>query len=120
MMPNPPPPPPEDKEQFKRVQRLLARLRCAVCGRPYDPAQCTVVDRREDAWVFSTNCPRCRTAGYVMVVLDLKNDSPPALPPPPDEREAARSLPPITADEVIDLHFWLEAYTGDLESLIVL
>jgi hypothetical protein len=119
MMPDQPPPPPEDSDKARRVKRLLARLRCAVCGRPYDPHHCTIVDRREDAWVFTTVCPRCRAAGYVLVVMDLRDEPPPAVELSPEEQERARTRPPITADDIIDLHFWLEGYTGDLDTLLV-
>jgi hypothetical protein len=116
MMPNPPGSP-EDGEQLKRVQQLLSRLRCVACGRPYDPGQCTVVERREGAWILSAMCPRCRTAGYVLVIMDLRREPEPSAPDP-DDRDRARALPAITADELIDLHFWLESYSGDLDSLV--
>lgn len=121
MMPNPPPPPPPpgDSPQFRRVQQVIARLRCAACGRPYEPQQCQVIEQREDAWVLSVRCPRCNASGYVVVVLTLSEPSAASGGElSPDELAALRGLPPITADEVIDLHYWLESYGGDMESLL--
>ncbi len=114
---NPPPPPPEDADRHALISKLLSRLRCAACGRPIEPRECTVVDRRPDAWVMGLSCRRCRTPGYVIVVLELLNEKPPD-ELTADEQADVAHRPAITADDVLDLHFRLEDYDGDIDGLL--
>jgi len=114
------PPPPEDGDKQKLVLKLLARLRCPSCGHPYDPQQSTVVDRRPDVWVIAVSCPRCQTVSYVVVVMKVVEETAPVTDLSAEEQEAATHWPPITADDVLDLHFVLEDFTGDLETLLSL
>jgi hypothetical protein len=118
MMPIPPPPDESDKQ--KLVLKLLARLRCPSCGHPYDPQQCTVMDRRPETWVMAVSCPRCQTAAYVVVVMKVVDETAAITELSAEEQEAATHWPPISADDVLDLHIVLQDYTGDLETLLSL
>lgn len=125
-MANMPPPPqqpqqplsPEDSERQSLVLKLLTRLRCVACGRPYTPHDCTLIDRRPDAWVLGVQCHRCKTAGYVMFVLDLAEQAKTLTELTPDEQEEAARRPAISGDDVLDVHALLDNFEGDVDVLL--
>jgi hypothetical protein len=112
-----PGPPQDDDDKRRLVLKLITRLRCVQCGRLYDPADFALVHRWEDVWVLSTRCRHCDDACHVVVFMRLNLEPEPLIDLTPEEIEVAGHWPPITADDVLDVHAMLEEFDGDFESL---
>jgi hypothetical protein len=107
---------PLDEEEKRRlVVQLVTRLRCVECGRLYDPEDFVLMHRWEDMWVLSTRCRHCDELCHVVVYMRLDVEPEPIIDLTPEEVEAAADWLPITADDLLDVHNFLEAFDGDFE-----
>jgi hypothetical protein len=105
----------EDKRRL--VLKLVARLRCAECGLSYDSHDFVLVDRQPDAWVLGVQCRQCGASSHVLIVMDLHSGPEPVAGPSREERGIAHEWPPISRDDVLDVHEILEEFDADLDDL---
>jgi len=110
-------PPQEDNEKRRLVLELVTRLRCVRCGRRYDPEDFALIHRWQDMWVLSTRCRHCNELCQVVVFMHLQARPEPVVDLTPEEIRAAAQQPPITADDVLDVHLKLCEFEGDFEAL---
>ena len=109
-------------DKRRLVLKLVARLRCVACERPYDPHDFTLVHNWQDTWVLSTRCRHCHEPCHVVIFMRLDAKPEPKaelitdLTPEELQEEGYRS--PITFDDVLDVHVLLEESNGDLETLL--
>jgi hypothetical protein len=109
---------PLDEEDKRRlILKLVKKLRCAECGRFYNPDGFVLVRRWQDVWVLSTRCQFCDDSCHVVVLMRLDAEPEPAIDLTREELAAANDWPPITADDVLDVHVFLEEFDGDFEAL---
>jgi hypothetical protein len=109
--------PRDEGEKRRLILKLIAQLRCMECGRLYDPHDFTLVHRRQDLWVLSTRCRNCDEPCHVVVFMELEEEPEPVTDLTPKELEVAGQWPPITADDVLDMHALLSEFEGDFEEL---
>ena len=115
-------------QQIKRI--VLHRMdRCAVCHRAFELDDIRVLSRKPDMWMMLVECTDCHARNFVAAVL---NDGDPdearlALRRLSDEAGAqhrfepagpvAEPVPPVTIDDVLDLHEFLADFDGDFKRL---
>lgn len=109
----------DDNDKRHLIHKLLTRLRCAKCARLYNPEDFALVQRRSDVWVLSTRCQHCNELCHVIVFmrLDAAPESAPILDLTPEELQVVDQWPPITADDVLDVHETLREFDGDVKAL---
>jgi hypothetical protein len=94
---------------------------CNVCGQNHAKSDIRVLGRLESAWIVRVTCSRCQTSFKLLVVIDeavaaiaqAKSEAGTSRP----VRERRRAIP-VSADEVLDAHEFLQSYRGDLKSLL--
>ena len=91
-----------------REPARLDDVACAVCREPVPHDQARLLASRDDLAVVELRCGACAsvTVGFVFA---------------PDIHDALRSRPAparVSADDVLDMHLYLEAWQGDLRSLL--
>jgi hypothetical protein len=110
--------PQDDNETRRLVLKLLARLRCATCGASYKLPDFRLQHHSRTVWVLGVECRDCGDSCHVVVALKLEQEQGPAVDLMPEEVPDATSQPPITADDVLDMHEFLHEYSGDLKTLL--
>ncbi len=113
----------EPPEQI--VKRLMAAVKCTACGSPYENDRIKVLGHRDELWFLTVTCSRCHTQSLVAALLKdasghsatLTRISVPGEPLPPQEvtPESDEETPPkpITTDDVLDMHQFLQDFDGD-------
>jgi hypothetical protein len=109
--------PQDENEKRRLVLRLVTHLRCVECGRLYDPEDFALVQRRKDVWVLSTRCRSCDEPCQVIVFLRPVAEGEPPTDLTPDEAQNLAGQPPISSDDVLDMHDLLQRFDGDIEML---
>jgi hypothetical protein len=107
----------DENDRRRLVLRLITRLSCPQCGRLYDADDFALVHRWQDIWVLSTRCRHCDEKCHVVVYMHLEAEPEPVGDLTPEELEAADEWPPISADDVLDVHTALQGFDGDFEEL---
>jgi len=87
---------------------LLDGIGCTVCDEPVAADRIRLLARRDDLLFLQINCARCGSSSLGFIADGHVRP------------EAARlsERPAITADDVLDMHDVLEAWTGDLVGLL--
>ena len=98
-------------DPLDHLRALPDGLLCTVCEERVPADGVRVVAWREDVAFLQIDCRRCRstTLGFVLAESGLA-DAPPADGSRPDG-------PPISTDDVLDMHEFLARWHGDLETL---
>lgn len=130
----------EDFDQIK--QNLLKQLhRCVVCHRQYEEGDISSIQRRPGVWTLMIECDQCHSRNYVAAVtqngsaedavLEIRKLTQDALSDvnrrilshmlPHDQPETGEKIPadtgPVTAEDVLEMHTFLEDFDGDFASL---
>lgn len=114
------------EKQIKRV--VLNRLeRCSVCHHEFVPDDIRVVSRKDDMWVMVVTCTECHTRNFVAAVFGGGDPAEAQLalrqlseePSAPGE-PAVDEVPlgePVSVDDVLDMHAFLQGFDGDFGRL---
>jgi hypothetical protein len=114
------------EKQIKRI--VLNRMeRCTVCHHVFEPEDIHVLSRKADMWMMVVQCTECHARNFVAAVLGDGD---------PDEAQLAlRRLsqgyagaeieattaeaagPPVSVDDVVDMHEFLRDFDGDFQRL---
>lgn len=100
------------------IRHLVANTQCPGCGDGYLRNDIYVLGHHEDVWVAAVVCSRCGTQGLVFAMLrdqehfEITNDI------QSDEMAALAALPPLSIDDVLDLHQFLKDFHGDVDALL--
>ena len=109
----------------KLVKRLMTTVKCNVCGSHYESDKVDVLGHQEELWFLSITCGHCRSQGLVAALIrDTKSDEPPEVvelstdigeTEQLEERQAGK--PPVTGDDLLDMHEFLNEFDGDFQAL---
>lgn len=98
------------REQAKDYQ-------CNVCGQNHSRSDIRLLGKLESAWIVRVTCSRCQTSFKLLVVVDEAMAAVAQSRREPARGARERRRAPISQDEVLDAHEFLERYRGDLKSL---
>jgi hypothetical protein len=85
-------------------------LRCTVCEEPVPVDRLRLLAWRDDLAFLQIDCGRCSSTTLGFIAAGRSDES--GAPPPESE------APPITADDVLDMHELLAGWGGDLSGLL--
>lgn len=99
-------------EQGKLLRQIVLQVvqHCPQCRRAFSEEDVHLIGQMNEAWLFSLYCPSC----HIMALVGL------SLARPADQEtggEGVAPLPPVSADDVLDMHLLLEE-VDDLEELL--
>lgn len=120
----------EGHEQAEQVvRRLMAAVKCTVCGSPYASDRIKILGHRDELWFLAVTCGRCHTQALVAALLKDADGSSatltrisvpgkafPVEEASPGPEPVALSLP-VTADDVLEMHRFLQDFDGDFTRL---
>jgi hypothetical protein len=98
---------------LRRLREQAKDYDCKVCGANHARSDIRLLGRLEAAWIVRVTCWQCETAIKLLVYVDRER----AALAPIKERAVRARKPPVTLDEVIDAHEFLERFDGDVTAL---
>lgn len=99
------------------VKRLMANMKCGVCGQRYESPNVHILGHRDDLWFVGVHCPSCRSQGLVAAVI--KEGKVPEFVSELSEAEQAKFLKSseVAPDDVLEMHDFLKGFDGDFTRL---
>jgi len=94
------------------IRERAADYDCPVCREPLAGCDLTLLRQEGSTFTVQVGCARCHVT--FVVVLQLRGELPAAAPAEPAEPAA----PPISADELLDLHEALRDFDGSFGELL--
>jgi len=107
----------EDERTLRQafIRHLVANIQCASCGERYARNDIYVLGHHDDVWVSAVVCSHCGTQGLVFATVrgieqfEVSDSA--------EELMAYRELPPLSMDDVLDVHAFLRDFHGDVNEL---
>jgi hypothetical protein len=116
------------EKQIKRI--VLDRMeRCSVCHRGFEPEDVHVLSRKSDMWMLMVSCGECQARNFVAAVIGDGDaeEAQLALRRLGEEHVRTRTgiepedegVPgdPVSVDDVIEIHQFLQGFDGDFKAL---
>jgi len=99
------------------IKRLMASIKCGVCGQRYEVDNINVLGHHEDLWFLSALCPACHARCLVAAVI--REGRVPEVTTDLTEAELDRfkNMSRVTTDDVLDMHNLLKGFDGDFSRL---
>lgn len=115
----------DETAREERIKRLIlaAVPRCGACQRAYAVTDFAVIGHREHLWMITVQCAGCQHQGYITAVVEGHGVEGRHIPrasraesfPEEGGRETPRE--PVTVDDLLDLHDFLDDFNGDFAGL---
>lgn len=100
----------------------LASFGCAACGQAYGQGHIHLIAQREELFFVDLSCDHCGSQAVAIVTIQIDGDTATLdggeivrVEPDPG---AAPDGPPVSADDVLDVHDLLDDFDGDVHQLI--
>jgi hypothetical protein len=103
--------------QEQKLKQLISSYRCHVCRRSFERDHVRLAARHEQLWIVSVRCSLCRNQQVFWIAL--KDDQEEAILQDVSrgEDEEFAAMAPISSDDVLDMHEFLSAFSGDFRRL---
>ncbi len=99
------------------VKRLLSSMKCGLCNKHYEPGNVNVLSHQDNVWFLSVYCSTCQSQGLVAAVVK-EGKAPEIVTDLTDEELAALNAGQgIAADDILEMHGFLESFDGDFDML---
>ena len=99
------------------IKRLMASIKCGVCGQGYEVGNINVLGHHEDLWFLSAFCPACHTRCLVAAVIKEGRVPEVITDLTEAELDKFKNEGSLTADEVLDMHDFLKDFDGEFSQL---
>ncbi len=99
------------------IKRLMASMKCSVCGQRYEVDNVDILGHEEDLWFLRVGCLACDVQ-YLVVAVVREEGVPEIITDLTEvELDKFRNMGVITADETLDIHSFLKGFDGDFSQL---
>ena len=104
------------------LRSQLPSFGCGACGQPYGPGRIRLLAERDGLYFVDLACASCASQAVAIVTIELDEDDVP-------QAEAGDLIqivadpahlpkPPVTADDVLDMHDLLAGFRGGTMALL--
>ena len=99
------------------VKELMSAMNCGICGQHFEIDNINVLGHEDDIWFLNIFCRDCHTQALVVAVI--KEGSPPEIITDLTKAELAKfaQASPVSNDDVLNLHIFLDGFDGDFVNL---
>jgi hypothetical protein len=109
-----------DGADWLRTQ--LTSFGCAACGAPYEPGRIRLLAERDGLYFVDLACTSCTSRAVAIVTVELDDEDEPRAETGDlmqlGSGEAPPTSGPVSVDDVIDMHRFLERFEGGTLTLL--
>ena len=99
------------------IKKLMASMKCGVCGQHYEVDNIEVLGHEENLWFLRVLCVACHTQ-YLAAAVIKEGKAPEVITDLTEaELDKFRDMGRLNADEVLDMHNFLKGFGGDFSHL---
>jgi hypothetical protein len=109
-----------EHDQSSEVRRIVLSVveDCVHCRQRFSLDDMRVVGRNGNLWVLAVRCPECASQSFVAAVVGEHDDGTTIEAAAIDlieeeDVEQAGGAEPVSVDDVLDMHEYLEEFDGD-------
>jgi hypothetical protein len=102
------------------IRQLLGSIKCGVCGQGFELANVNVLGQQDDVLFIQVVCASCYTQCLVAVMLGDRKLAKEITDLSDKEFDKFCHFGPVSADEELDLHYFLNKFDGNFKALFAL
>jgi hypothetical protein len=108
-----------EHDQSSEVRRIVLSVveDCVHCRQRFSLDDMRVVGRNGNLWVLAVRCPECDSQSFVAAVVGEHDDGTTveaaAIDLIDEDTEIVEDPEPVTVDDVLDMHEYLEEFDGN-------
>ncbi|MCX8126770.1 MAG: hypothetical protein N3E40_06520 [Dehalococcoidia bacterium] len=106
-----------DEITIQVIRQLISILKCTTCGRSYQETGIKVLSHKGNIWFINVRCSFCDSQNLVAAIVKEAEDHTKVTDLTPEEYTLFASRPPVNANDVLNIHYFLEDFDGDFKSL---
>ena len=95
------------------IKKVMASIKCGVCGEHYEVDNINVLGHEEDVWFLSVFCPACHARCLVAAVIEEHRVPQVTTDLTRTELDRFKNVNRVTTDDVLDMHNFLKGFDGD-------
>lgn len=99
------------------VKKLVASIKCGVCGRQFELANIDILGHHEDLWLLKSSCSHCKAQCLMAAIIKEEKVTRVITDLTEAERHKFRNIAAIGADDILDMHSFLKDFSGDFSRL---
>ena len=99
------------------IKKLMSSVKCAVCGQHYEADSIKILGHKEGLWLLGVSCLVCHTQCLAAAVIEEDTTSKIITDLTEAEQGKFRSMDRLNANDVLDMHNFLENFNGDFSLL---
>lgn len=100
------------------IRQIAANVTCAVCGHHFGAKDIELVGKRENIWAMQVNCRECHTKALLLAVVNQGTARQVDTDLVPEDWHRFKNRPPISVDDVISVHEFIQSYAGDFTDIL--
>jgi len=100
------------------IKRLIASVKCGVCGQRYELENISILGHRQDLWYMGARCSVCRTRSLVAVVVKEDRVREVITDLTDTELDKFKDMGVLTTDDMLDMHNFLKEFSGGFSQLL--
>ena len=100
------------------IKKLMASIKCGVCGQCYEIDNIGVLGHHQDLWFLRASCSACHTQCLMAAVIGEEREPKVITDLTEAELDRFRDASMLSADEVLDMHNFLKDFDGDFSRLL--
>ncbi len=100
------------------VKKLLTSIKCCSCGQHYDECSVDILGHSEELWFLRMICSSCSVQSLVAAIIKEDNRPEDTTDLTREEVERFAAVKVVGADDVLDMHTFLQSFDGDFSRLL--
>jgi hypothetical protein len=99
------------------VKKLMTSVKCTSCGQNYEICDVKILGNHQDLYFLQVSCSSCHSRFLITAVI--RNGQNPDIVHDLKDTEITKfkDSPVIGADDVLDMHSYLQQFNGDFSGL---
>jgi hypothetical protein len=103
--------------QEHALKQFISTHRCGFCRRTFDRERIRVAARQDQLWIVSVRCGLCRNQQVFWIALKPNGEETLLKDVTRAEEEHFAGMAAVSADEVLNIHEFLQDFDGDFRRL---
>ena len=99
------------------IKRLIASIKCGVCGQNYGEDNIDVIEHSEDLWFLRVFCSSCHVKSLVAAIIREDKVAEVITDLTKAELDKFKCVDGVGVDDVLDMHNFLKDFDGDFPRL---
>jgi hypothetical protein len=99
------------------IKRLIASIKCGVCGQHYQEDNIEVIEHSEELWFLRVFCSFCHAKSLVAAIIREDDKAEVITDLTEAELERFKGGDLVRVDDVLDMHNFLKDFDGDFPRL---